>query len=157
MQLFRADLKWGCDGSQQSQFKQKMQSHNATDSNIFQSSLVPLQLVCGTNRRKVVWQHPTPSSPRYCRPTRIRFTKETSDVTKDEINYVENQTRSLEDCKYSKEDVTASVKCAMTFTKVDAKVSNAAAQTKSAMRYLLYLLRRFNNFNRKLDVNFEAL
>ncbi|KAH9640875.1 hypothetical protein HF086_015214 [Spodoptera exigua] len=29
--------KWGCDGSQQSQFKEKMQDLDAKDSNIFQS------------------------------------------------------------------------------------------------------------------------
>lgn len=136
-----------------------MQNHDATDSNIFQSSFVPLQLLCGINRRKVVWQNPTPSSPRYCRPIRIRFIKETSDITNDEINYVENQIRSLENCKYSKEGVTASVKYTMTLTMVDAKVCNAATQTKSTM--MCYICKgtssQFNNLNLKLNVDGEAL
>ncbi|CAG4980485.1 unnamed protein product [Parnassius apollo] len=39
--------KWSCDGSQQAQFKQKMEN-GATDSNIFQSSFILLRLVCDT-------------------------------------------------------------------------------------------------------------
>ena len=34
--------KWGCDGWQQAQFKQKFQSVLDSDSNIFQSSFVPV-------------------------------------------------------------------------------------------------------------------
>ena len=34
--------KWECDGSQQSQFKQKFQNISDSDVNIFQSFLVPL-------------------------------------------------------------------------------------------------------------------
>lgn len=30
--------KWGCDGSQQAQFKQKLESNADSDANIFQSS-----------------------------------------------------------------------------------------------------------------------
>lgn len=37
--------KWGCDGSQQAQFKQKFQNNADNDANIFQSSLVPLRLI----------------------------------------------------------------------------------------------------------------
>lgn len=37
--------KWGCDGSQQAQFKQKLQNNADNDANIFQSSLVPLRLI----------------------------------------------------------------------------------------------------------------
>lgn len=33
--------KWGCDGSQQTQFKQKFQNLSDSDANIFQSSCVP--------------------------------------------------------------------------------------------------------------------
>lgn len=35
-------VKWGCDGLQQSQFKQKFQNSTDSDANIFQSSLVPV-------------------------------------------------------------------------------------------------------------------
>jgi len=56
---------WGCDGSQQTQFKQKFDNSTESDANIFQTSLVPLRLFCNTDTKKIVWQNPTPS-PRYC-------------------------------------------------------------------------------------------
>lgn len=43
--------KWGCDGSQQSQFKQSFRNSGENDANIFQSSFVPLQLVSILRRR----------------------------------------------------------------------------------------------------------
>ncbi|KAL4708238.1 hypothetical protein ACJJTC_013807 [Scirpophaga incertulas] len=100
--------KWGCDGSQQSQFKQKMQNEDSTDSNIFQSCLVPLQLKCGN---KIVWQNPTPSSPRYCRPIRIRFAKETADLTNEEIEYISSKIDLLENRQFINDDgLSANVK-----------------------------------------------
>ncbi|KAL4712324.1 hypothetical protein ACJJTC_004086 [Scirpophaga incertulas] len=72
--------KWGCDGSQQVQYKMKFDCEDDSDANIFQTSVVPLQLIY-SSEKKILWQNPTPSSPRYCRPIRIRFVKETTDVT----------------------------------------------------------------------------
>lgn len=76
--------KWGCDGSQQSQFQQKFTNTSDDDSNIFQSSLVPLRLQTHIgDQKKILWQNPTPSSTRFCRPIRIRFLHETVDITKE--------------------------------------------------------------------------
>lgn len=51
--------KWGCDGFQQLQFKQKFSNSNDSDANIFQSFLVPLQFVCDDpNNKKVSWRNP---------------------------------------------------------------------------------------------------
>lgn len=84
--------KWGCDGSQQSQFKQKFQSDERSEANIFQSSLVPLRLICNIDgEKKIVWQNPVPSSTRYCRPIRIRFLHETKDTTNEEIQFIEKK------------------------------------------------------------------
>lgn len=47
--------KWGCDGSQQSQFKQKFQSDEQSHANIFQSSLVPLRLICNIDGEKKLY------------------------------------------------------------------------------------------------------
>lgn len=151
--------KWGCDGSQQSQFKQKMQNNDASDSNIFQSCLVPLQLVCGKNKKRVIWQNSIPSSPRYCRPIRIRFVKETTDITNDEINYVQNQIDSLENSQFTGQGVSASVKHTMTLTMVDGKVCNAATQTTSTMRCYICgaTSKQFNDLSIKKDVDIEAL
>lgn len=87
--------KWGCDGSQQAQYKQRLSNEDDSDANIFISSFVPLQIVCGEDKSKIVWQNPTPSSPRYCRPIRFRFLKESTDITKDEIKYVKDSVKSL--------------------------------------------------------------
>ncbi|CAI6377795.1 unnamed protein product [Macrosiphum euphorbiae] len=88
--------KWGCDGSQQTQFKRKFQNSN-DDANIFQSSLVPIRLVViiDGEQKKIIWQNPVPSSTRFWRPMRIRFIAESKDVTKDEIRYFENRIKSL--------------------------------------------------------------
>lgn len=122
--------KWGCDGSQQMQYKMKFENEPDTDANIFQSSVVPLQLIYG-HEKKILWQNPTPSSPRYCRPIRIRFVKETSDITQEEIDYITTQIEAL-----SSTDIgnNLSVKHKMLFTMVDGKVSKAATHTKSTMR-----------------------
>lgn len=41
--------KWGCDGgSQQTKFKQKFENSSDSDANIFQSSFVPLVILCPT-------------------------------------------------------------------------------------------------------------
>lgn len=48
--------KWGCDGSQQSQFKQNLDSSDDSDANLFQSCYVPIRLVCGKKIEKVLWQ-----------------------------------------------------------------------------------------------------
>lgn len=49
--------KWGCDGSQPAQYKQKFEYEADSDANIFQNSFVPSQLTCGTDNIKVIWQN----------------------------------------------------------------------------------------------------
>ncbi|CAH1106051.1 unnamed protein product [Psylliodes chrysocephalus] len=84
--------KWGCVGSQQSQFKQKLESDIDSDLSIFQRYFVPLQLVSGDKNEKVLWNNPTPFSPR---PIRFRFIKETNDVTEEEITHVKSAITTL--------------------------------------------------------------
>lgn len=125
--------KWGCDGSQQMQYKMKFMNEADSDANVFQSSVVPLQLVYGPEKR-ILWQNPKPSSPRYCRPMRIRFVKETNDITNEEINYIKGQVTALSSTEI---DNNISIKHKMLFTMVDGKVCNAATHTKSTMRCYL--------------------
>lgn len=149
--------KWGCDGSQQAQFKQKMEN-DATDSNIFQSSFVPLRLVCGTTK-KTLWQCPTPSSSRYCRPIRIRFVKETVDITQEEIEYMENDVNALQSTTVLLQDKSYLVKHTMMLTMVDAKVCNAATNTTSTMRCYICgaTSKEFNNLSIQKNVDVDAL
>lgn len=150
--------KWGCDGSQQQRFKQKMEN-DASDGNIFQSSFVPLQLVCGTKNKKILWQNPTPSSPRYCRPIRIRFVKETVDITQQEIEHVENAINSLQNTTFLLKDKSYILKHTMALTMVDAKVCNAATQTTSTMKCYICgaTSKEFNDLTIKKDVDVDAL
>lgn len=155
---FTLMYKWGCDGSQQTKFKQKFENSSDSDANIFQSSFVPLQLSCG-QQNKIVWRNPLPSSPRYCRPIRIRFVKETVDITNEEIKYIESKINSLEDTQITLINKTFSVKHVMMLTMVDAKVCNAATMTKSTMKCYICgaTSKDFNNLNLKKPINKESL
>ncbi|CAH0689249.1 unnamed protein product [Chilo suppressalis] len=124
--------KWGCDGSQQAQYKQKFANNSDSDANIFQSSLVPLQLISKSSK-KIIWNNPSPS-PRYCRPMRIRFIHETKDVTNDEINYHKEQIKQLTGTKITFGSYEITVTHNLLFTMVDGKVCNSATNTTSAMR-----------------------
>ncbi|CAH1183647.1 unnamed protein product [Ceutorhynchus assimilis] len=138
--------KWGCDGSQQAQFKQKFESETGSDTNIFQSSFLPLQLICEVNK-KIIWQNPTPSSPRYCRPIRIRFVKESVNTTKEEISYVEEATNLLEPTRVTLFYADFSVRHKMMLTMIDGKICNAATDITSTMKcYICGLTSKdFNN------------
>lgn len=125
--------KWGCDGSQQAQFKQKFSNVSDSDANIFQSSLVPLHPVCKSNN-KIIWHNQSPSSPRFCRPMRIRFIHETKDITYEEINYHKEQINNLSASKTTIGTEEVIVAHKLLFTMVDGKVCNAATNTSSTMR-----------------------
>lgn len=150
--------KWGCDGSQQAQFKQKFENDSGCDSHIFQSSFVPLRLVYG-EKNKILWHNTTPSSPRYCRPIRIRFLKETVDITNDEINNVEAAAKKLEPISVTIGGRSYVVKTKMMLTMIDAKVCNAATGTKSTMRCYICgaQSKDFNDLNKTNVVNTDTL
>lgn len=126
--------KWGCDGSNQTQFKQKFANTGEDDANIFLSSLVPVRMVVFINgeTRKIVWQNPVPSSVRFCRPIRARFIHETKDITKEEITYIEEQARNITETTGLEDSVK--INHTILLTMVDGKVCNAATDTTSTMR-----------------------
>lgn len=127
--------KWGCDGSHQIAYQQKFLDSSHDDSNIFQSSSVPLRLQSRIGDKvKTLWQNPTPSSTRFCRPIRIRFLHETIDITKEEIKYVEDQAKQLSKTKIGNRNRSTFVLHTLLPTMVDAKVCNAATGTSSTMR-----------------------
>lgn len=144
--------KWGCDGSHQVTYQQKFSpagSPDDDDSKIFQSSLVPLRLQSHIgDSKKILWQNPTPSSTRFCRPIRIRFVHESVFVTKEEILYVENQEKLLLPTKIFNPKGDIFVRHTLLPTMVDAKVCNAATDTTSTMRCYICgkTSKSFNNF-----------
>lgn len=147
--------KWGCDGSQQNQFKQKFENKEGSDANIFQSSMVPIRLV-STKTQRVIWQNPSPSSPRFCRPIRIQFVHETTDVTKEEVTYIQNQIESLNLTVLPAPDL-GKIKHTLLLTMIDGKVCNAITDTASTMRcYLCQLTSKdFNNLKLARTKNVE--
>lgn len=148
--------KWGCDGSQQTQYNQKFQDSTDSDANIFQSSLVPLRLVVYIDgiQKKIIWQNPVPSSVRFCRPIRIRFVSESKDVVQEEISYIENQAAQLR----ATEIEGVKIKHEIMLTMIDGKVCNAATDTTSTMRCYIcgQTSKDFNKLIKK-DVNVETL
>lgn len=97
--------KWGCDGSQQSQFKQKFENNTGIDgnANIYQSSFVLLRLIIiiDNEHKKIIWQNSVPSSVRFCWSIHIRFNKESKDITNEEKIYIEDQVKSLKETEFN--------------------------------------------------------
>ncbi|KAK4878140.1 hypothetical protein RN001_010646 [Aquatica leii] len=87
-QDFSIIYKWGCDGSaNHSTYKQQL-----TSQYLFAVCIVPLQLKAG---KAIIWQNPRPSSVRYCRPIKIVFNKETTEIFNKEINIIEKQIKEI--------------------------------------------------------------
>lgn len=148
--------KWGCDGSQQTRYKQKLDDETASDASIFQSSLVPLQIL---SKEKIIWQNPTPSSPRYCRPIRIIFAKESVDLTNSEITYIQDAISKLKDTEINLDERRYNIKHTLFLTMVDAKICNAATNTTSTMKCYVCgaSSKTFNDLSNNQAVNEEVL
>lgn len=151
--------KWGCDGSQQSKFKQSFCNETDSDANIFMSSFVPLRIVCGKEGNKIVWQNPTPSSSRFCRPIRFRFVKETTDVTKEEIQYVQKSIAKLNKSVITLKGEEFSFSHKLKMSMIDGKVCNAATDTKSTSQCYICgaTSKSFNDLTMKNTANPQAL
>uniref|UniRef100_A0A6P7GRV6 Uncharacterized protein LOC114345671 n=1 Tax=Diabrotica virgifera virgifera TaxID=50390 RepID=A0A6P7GRV6_DIAVI len=145
-------FKWGCDGSQQSQYKQKFDNSEDSDANLFISSLVPLRLMA---QKKVIWQNPHPSSPRFCRPIRMRYIKETRDISNEEVKYIEEQTENLQGTIISEIII---IKHVLVPTMVDGKVCNALTDTASTQRCYICskTSKEFNNLDVEKSENPET-
>lgn len=71
--------KWGFDGSSgHSSYMQAFYDSGADDSAVFITCLVPVRIVSGDI---VIWQNPRPASTKYCRPIKIEFVKESTQVS----------------------------------------------------------------------------
>lgn len=150
--------KWGCDGSQQAQYKQRHENETDSDANIFQSCFVPVRLVYGKDDQKVLWENPTPSSPRFCRPIRFRFVKETTDITNEEINYIKKSINNLTGTGVEIGDKKFLVYSQFVMTMVDGKVCNAATGTTSTSRCYICgkTSKDFNNLKDKRKISKDA-
>lgn len=82
---FILDVKWGFDGSSShTQYMQKFASEKTHDKYMFLTSLVPIRLTMKAEDESttVIWKNPRPSSPRFCRPIKMQYQKETTELSK---------------------------------------------------------------------------
>lgn len=132
--------KWGCDGSSgQSEYKQSFSDDSASDAHIFLTSFVPLRLAFSNSEsdestNEVIWENPRPSSPRFCRPIRLQFVHETTEVTVNEKKYIDDQIVLLEPFTMVVDGSVITINYKMLFTMIDGKVCNAVTSTTSTLR-----------------------
>lgn len=111
--------KWGCDGtSGQNEYHQLFESttrfpsesnernepnmlqggkEEYSEKHVFLFSVVPLRLVgqSDVGDRVIFWENPRPSSTRLCRPLKFLYVKETTAVTKREVQKVQDEIEEL--------------------------------------------------------------
>ena len=125
--------KWGCDGSGgHSTYKQQFNKEDTTktDAHLFSICLVPLQMTADDDGN-ILWQNPRPSSTRYCRPLKLIFAKETSDLSKKEIVNIEEQIKKIQPTII--DDVYLVINHLLKLTMIDGKmfsvISDSSTQT----------------------------
>ncbi|KAL4126307.1 hypothetical protein QTP88_010529 [Uroleucon formosanum] len=133
--------KWGCDGSSgQAQYNQNfsgLTSSSTTDSDLFMFSLVPLKLQCSVNQKILtIWQNPTPSSTRFCRPIKFMLKKETKENTLLEVADIEKQIKNLIATNLTIGDKELQINHKLIFSMVDGKVCNSMTETSSQTCYI---------------------
>lgn len=125
--------KWGCDGSSgHSLYKQPFQNSDDTDEYMFVVSLVPLRLVRDDDSsKKIVWENPRSSSPKFCRIIKFLYKKETQALIKRECEAVESQIQELVLTIVELDEMTISIKHELILSMIDGKVCNVLSENKS--------------------------
>lgn len=123
--------KWGFDGSSGfSEYKQSTLS-GSSDSSLFVTSMLPICLTNEVNNQ-IIWQNPACSSTRYCRPIRLQYAKETTELSLNEEMYISQQINQLTSYIHDK----GAVKFSMNFTMIDGKICNVVSETSSMTCYV---------------------
>ncbi|KAL4104318.1 hypothetical protein QTP88_019619 [Uroleucon formosanum] len=142
--------KWGYDGSSgHSEYHQSVHDietddteyrQNAiTDNSIVLFCIVPLRLtgvIKVSNTRVILWENPTPSSTRYCRPLKFLYAKETKEVTKTEVGRVENEIMELKSVELNINNSVLCINYTMLMIMVDGKVINTLTESSSQLFYI---------------------
>lgn len=98
--------KYGFDGSGSHSLyamKSDGDDDNVSETNMFTVFLCPIKLVV-KGAHNIIWQNPAPSSPMYCRPLRLKFTKETPDLIRAEYGSIKQEIENLSSCGPSQTD-----------------------------------------------------
>lgn len=126
--------KWGLDSATGfAEINQAYATDSATgsarsDASLMNVSTVPLQLE--TMEGKVLWKNPVPNSPRYCRPIRLAFEKETVAITREEVRNIEEQIANLNSTQFeTKSGTIFDIKHEVYCTMLDGKVICALTGT----------------------------
>ncbi|GBO14644.1 hypothetical protein AVEN_207351-1 [Araneus ventricosus] len=128
---FEVIMKWGCDGSEQTRYKQKFSEESFSDENLFSICVVSRQIHSSTDDSKsVIWKNPVPSSIKYCRPIKFIFAKESTDLITAEVEKIKHQIKELEPTKIFF-DLEISVTPTLIICIVDGKVCNAVSSCSS--------------------------
>ncbi|KAK2577604.1 hypothetical protein KPH14_011611, partial [Odynerus spinipes] len=128
--------KWGCDGaSGQSEFMQQFSDGdlNTSDTHLFMSSTIPMQMTQKDNEYRYIWKNPRPSSTRHCRPIKFQFKKETPELIREETNRIEEEIKQLRETKINFGIcITISARHILHFTMIDGKVAQVVTNTASS-------------------------
>lgn len=110
------------DGSTgHSKYNMKLDSSNeCTDESIFATTLIPLQIF--SNEIGNLWTNTSPSSPRFCRPIRIEFAKESKDLILQTKKAVEKEIEDLENLVLDIEGRKIFITARFHMTLIDGKV-----------------------------------
>lgn len=133
--------KWGFDGSTgQSEYKQRFSDSSGSDdsdSSLFVTSYVPLQLIANTPLDNIViWKNPRPASTRYCRPVRFQFLKESTELSKKEEAYFKEKINNLTPSSFSFNNHDFLIQHSLQLTMVDGKVCTALSESSSCKCYI---------------------
>ena len=88
------DIKWGFDGATgQSVYKQPLREEDRlAEQSLFCTTMVPLRMQLDGRE---VWRNQKPSSTQLCRPLRLQYAKETTQLSQDERRRVEGEVSQL--------------------------------------------------------------
>lgn len=125
--------KYGCDGaSGQSTYNQSFTNNSLSDSHVFMISLVPLRLAPENNSKTKIWENVRSGSPRYCRPLKFIFAKESRELTQMEIAKIKAEISELNEDIFFVHGKKISVSYKLYLTMLDGK-SCQHSNTPSSM------------------------
>ena len=87
-------FKVGFDGTHCNSYKQQWGNKDEDDHHIFFTSVVPFELI-NIDTKEVLWRNLRPSSVRLCRPLRMQFVRESTEVSKNEETWINNEISCL--------------------------------------------------------------
>lgn len=86
--------KWGFDGTSGYSIHKQVTKGGSEDNTLFVTSMVPICLM-NELTNEIIWQNLTCSSVRHCRPIRLQYLKETTEVSLYEEKYIGEQVSNL--------------------------------------------------------------